>query len=76
MQALGIMFLILCNVVVIALCLAAKVEESYTAGFAASALYQTSFQLIGMVAYLMGKVYKDPFIEVNRDKTTVMMSIF
>ena len=29
-----------------------------------------------MVAYLMGKVYKDPFIEVNRDKTTVMMSIF
>ena len=24
----------------------------------------------------MGKVYKDPFIEVNRDKTTVMMSIF
>ena len=35
-----------------------------------------SAQIISICLYLFGKIYEDPFVEVNRDKTTVMMSIF
>ena len=33
-------------------------------------------EFLGVMTYLSGKVYKDLFIELNRDKTYAIISIF